>query len=589
MPPSPFSSLPTELIAYIAKYLTRHDLARCVRVCDKWEILFNPFLWRHVHVSAAFRSYEGWTALVARIHHFRTLDLVDPLVAQLLSFILQEPGRGGGGLESLSASFEKEAPSLLTEEQMEERGYTEQQKEQSRSFGNAQMLMLMMQANKGLKSLTVDESCFRRRDGTDAFPYIMRICPTAHLERLEVRFNKNSTLPADVDPDSAAPDSTAPDIEELLQTLTEASESAEAGRSEYFHNMKELVISGGDRHIDFSRLAFIARCPNLERVQVENIDATAMLSLGFSLGYFCPQLSCLDWRGSPKMIGAKGDKSISDILSSMRVQWREMSLPNLQELGPLSFATLMKHVTSTLEVLNVEGWGTVLKEDFLDLVCSAQNLRRLEGPADGKMLVTMKDVVVSAVLGYSEHLEGKDRSWALGPSLEFLQLRIIDIPRPDIVCYRNGDPFTSLSDDLEGSRQLSQSIQQWVYTQLGRLTGLQELVLGVVDLDPEELANRGLEGFGLDSVAVEDALKDEFSTYGYQCLEFSLRSGLEMLEGLKELRMLDVKATAHRIGVAELDWMHVNWPKLKEIKGLVSAREWAGDAEAGLAVETAVE
>ncbi|KAF9292175.1 hypothetical protein BGZ88_006503 [Linnemannia elongata] len=71
--------------------------------------------------------------------------------------------------------------------------------------------------------------------------------------------------------------------------------------------------------------------------------------------------------------------------------------------------------------------------------------------------------------------------------------------------------------------------------------------------------------------------------------QFSLASGLELLGGMEELRVLDVRSTAHRIGIVDLDWMHVNWPKLKEIKGLVSKREWAGDVPGGLAVKAAVE
>ena len=35
--------------------------------------------------------------------------------------------------------------------------------------------------------------------------------------------------------------------------------------------------------------------------------------------------------------------------------------------------------------------------------------------------------------------------------------------------------------------------------------------------------------------------------------------------------------------------MHVHWPKLKEIKGLMLRREWLGDAEAGLEVMAAAE
>ncbi|KAG0313589.1 hypothetical protein BGZ97_010078, partial [Linnemannia gamsii] len=397
---------------------------------------------------------------------------------------MQEPERRAGGLESLSACFDQEAPPLLRSEK-EEEGLSEQQLAQSRAFGNVQMLVLMMKANSNLKSLTMDESCFRRRDGTDAFSYIMENCPTAQLERLEVRFGRHPSLPADDGDDDD--DLVEHDVEKLFQAMSEAYASVKDGTHSCFNNLKELVISGGGRHIDFSRLAFLARCPNLERVQVEDIDSTAMLSLGFSLGYFCGKLSSLDWRGAPKEVGEQEDKGISDLLGALKVQWKDISLPNLREFGPKAFNALMKHVGTTLEVLKVDGWGGVSGSEFLDLLCSAQHLRRLEGPRDGELSVAMRDMVISAFSASHMHLSnGEERIWALGSSLEFLQLRILDVPRTDVVCLRNGDPFKGISAG-EDTGLISQYVQEWIYKQLGRLTGLQELVLGVMELDPKEL------------------------------------------------------------------------------------------------------
>lgn len=52
------------------------------------------------------------------------------------------------------------------------------------------------------------------------------------------------------------------------------------------------------------------------------------------------------------------------------------------------------------------------------------------------------------------------------------------------------------------------------------------------------------------------------------CLELSLASGPGELAGLKDLETLDVSQLAHRIGMAEVQWMVENWPKLKSIPGL---------------------
>jgi hypothetical protein len=118
------------------------------------------------------------------------------------------------------------------------------------------------------------------------------------------------------------------------------------------------------------------------------------------------------------------------------------------------------------------------------------------------------------------------------------------------------------------------------------MTGLEQIVLEKIDN-----SRRSVEDFGLwdpspaetaSLTEIEDLMVDicrPCSLINYQCLEFSLESGLGLLAGMKELRTLHVKSTARRIAVEELRWMQVNWPKLREIKGLMLARGWAGQGE----------
>ncbi|KAF9090419.1 hypothetical protein BGX23_005980 [Mortierella sp. AD031] len=51
-------------------------------------------------------------------------------------------------------------------------------------------------------------------------------------------------------------------------------------------------------------------------------------------------------------------------------------------------------------------------------------------------------------------------------------------------------------------------------------------------------------------------------------LELTLESGLDELASLKDLEVFGFEGIDHRIGKKELEWMAVNWPKLKEIRGL---------------------
>ncbi|KAF8946189.1 hypothetical protein BGZ47_001077 [Haplosporangium gracile] len=51
-------------------------------------------------------------------------------------------------------------------------------------------------------------------------------------------------------------------------------------------------------------------------------------------------------------------------------------------------------------------------------------------------------------------------------------------------------------------------------------------------------------------------------------LELTLATGLDHLSGLRHLEVFGFEGVDHRIGKKELEWMAINWPKLKIIRGL---------------------
>jgi hypothetical protein len=54
----------------------------------------------------------------------------------------------------------------------------------------------------------------------------------------------------------------------------------------------------------------------------------------------------------------------------------------------------------------------------------------------------------------------------------------------------------------------------------------------------------------------------------YSCLDMTLRSGLLLLEGWKDMRVLSVVRMDTRIGIEEVQWMQQTWVKLRAICGL---------------------
>ncbi|KAK5827645.1 hypothetical protein F5H01DRAFT_362096 [Linnemannia elongata] len=55
--PTSFTSFPEELQVMVASYLSQHDTAICLRVCQAWRRIFTPFDWRHIEA----KFYTGRT------------------------------------------------------------------------------------------------------------------------------------------------------------------------------------------------------------------------------------------------------------------------------------------------------------------------------------------------------------------------------------------------------------------------------------------------------------------------------------------------------------------------------------------------
>ncbi|KAK3846512.1 MAG: hypothetical protein J3R72DRAFT_433968 [Linnemannia gamsii] len=166
--------------------------------------------------------------------------------------------------------------------------------------------------------------------------------------------------------------------------------------------------------------------------------------------------------------------------------------------------------------------------------------------------------------------------WACAETLRVLKVNIngfalsggwLSVPVPTHVTVTptgpnnqdDAEPIAAVLDTLAGLMQTRgvepTTLQQHVCQHLSTLTSLQELCLGVEPTD--ELDFRGcLHGVQED------------------CLDFSLESGLDRLEDLKELRVFSVMRMKHKIRLEEVKWMVANWPKLEAVPGLLSSASY---------------
>ncbi|KAH7058021.1 hypothetical protein BKA57DRAFT_448381 [Linnemannia elongata] len=196
------------------------------------------------------------------------------------------------------------------------------------------------------------------------------------------------------------------------------------------------------------------------------------------------------------------------------------------------FEALLEHAASTLEVLHILGEAFVLSKDINLLLCSAPRLKELRFFYES----------MHGCSGWLNAQEIVDSEWVC-TDLEVLCCKIGMIPRPDITRDILDQPasFGTVSGGFEESLDL----QRKIYTKLGRLTRLRELRLG----------------FELDTMPPIYGRYEKEIYRQYDCLAMTLDSGLDLLKGLKELRIVGLEDMEIYINnPREQDWFAEHWP-----------------------------
>jgi hypothetical protein len=572
--------LPQEIIDLITPLIDPKDYASCVGVSHAWHTLFIPLLWKVIRVvdetfHERFNTREARFALARNIQYIRTVETTDPAFV----FCLGNFAAPVTNLQSLTIRLKDHRSSTITEFAITDKIVLssawltgDDTKEKMEIPRSARDVIRILGDSPDLRHLSLDIGCFRYHNESEGFADLVAAIPTAKLEKLELSFLQS--IPYNKEINTANDENL--DVEKIKQYAFM--------RHEPFAALKEVVITGGSQnYMDPNRLFFLLRCPNIETIRLHRLDDKAIRSLPLFINSACHKLSCLEWRKSVY----DDEDLIADLIRLTKLGWRELRLPHLALFGTFAFSALMESV-GTLEVLRIESAEELELNAFVDVLCSARKLRRLEGIADGQRHRNTSEFWLYAQEVYLDHVEGgSDRSWVLGPSMEHLQLRIEGVPRPDVLYYQNGHDLGVQEAELDPALRFD--VQRWIYTQLGRMTGLQELILGLQNLSANTMRFAEVVSSMDAVVQEEEALRNGVRMFNYQSLELSLESGLDLLAGMKEMRMLDVRSTAHNIGVAELEWMYRNWPKLKSIRGLESNRRWSVHHAEGPAVKAAVD
>ncbi|KAG0270469.1 hypothetical protein BGZ95_001682 [Linnemannia exigua] len=202
-----------------------------------------------------------------------------------------------------------------------------------------------------------------------------------------------------------------------------------------------------------------------------------------------------------------------------------------------SIDALMEHV-STLEEFCVE-----------DPWISSKEIQRLLRSTPRLQVFNILSQERKGRIDHGSWLDAKDvrLKWAC------TSLRVFGCPIGGIPCHdidreiSEGPVSTSV---LKSSHRKSLALHRRVYSQLARLTNLQELRMGIL----------------------YDTQNDNYHRYNkeldrqYDCLAMSLESGLDLLRGLKNLQIVALEDMEVGIDAEdELKWVAQHWPKAKII------------------------
>ncbi|KAF8948414.1 hypothetical protein BGZ47_004996 [Haplosporangium gracile] len=330
-------------------------------------------------------------------------------------------------------------------------------------------------------------------------------------------------------------------------------------------NLESLRVSS----VDQSWIHVLAGCVHLKSLRLKMINSVSLRYLTSALRSGLPNLDAIRLHNAP--LGTT-DREKEDMLSACHKGWRSIAIP---KMGPLAIQTLIQHC-STLEALDLTMAYGLTSRNMQQILSSSPRL---------VTFVTLEcDDLYSYNVNEATHILAIDfidadlssnslKPWECESTLKVFRAKISGIPRPNITRTFHGHPVKDGMLIQEAHPNQSQEILHRVYERLGRLTRLERLELGHEDRNTFD------ESRTFDDPADVESMDDK--DHQYDCLDMNLRSGLRMLEGLKQLRVLSVVRMATLIGVEEVQWMVQNWPKLNRLDGLnygesdeVAAYKW---------------
>ncbi|KAG0330157.1 hypothetical protein BG004_002176 [Podila humilis] len=527
-----------ELHEHVCLYLNPHEFVACVQVNRSFSNLFLPFLWEVVNLFPSIESIEtnhfiltsdlflneyGRAATLKNAHWIKTFKTEDPgLVACLPQSCTNLVRLCVGNRENFKQtsiarqSVTPEVQALIERNPGVKRFRMDNIDTEINVFMSAVAMSFPV-----LDSLTL---------GITKIQLAQIVAPGGFLDSCPSTLRKLTlTFTAMM-----------PGVAELDTPGNVAVSSIQSAQAPPVAPVRYLKMENFNTFANIQLIQLVRRLRNLESLHLDNqIFDKPVVLFANALAHNCPRLQHLNLFEST----CHEEWILVALLKASVKGWKTIKAPHSVYLGPQSLDVLLGCSTSTLTSLTYERYNSLRANHVRHLLDQARNLETLQ-----------LDVWCSADTVI------QSPAWACAQTLSTLRIIMNRIPRPDIKenHYKRhlGDEPLHHGDSMEESRKL----QKRVYTRLGSLTQIEELVLGT-EYDEYHWAERP-EG-GLTS-----ELGVRVNGYQYECLEFTLQSGLAEMAGLKRLKRLDLTRMSHRIRVPELNWMMQHWPQLESIVDL---------------------
>ncbi|KAF9095160.1 hypothetical protein BGX23_000936 [Mortierella sp. AD031] len=342
-------------------------------------------------------------------------------------------------------------------------------------------------------------------------------------------------------------------------------------------------------------IAFLERCPNLLTLSLGECSARLLPEIGRSLQLYCPHLEDLVVGYFSLAIGSSSqhdllDTNLAILLSSLTSGLKRLRLDTLAfAIKSQVLAVIQNRHSDTLLELSINDCkynGMLFMEEVHSIFSVLRSCRKLDSI----------DLLPSGEIFHAgQHFFGCatltkqvfSRPWTCTGSLRVLRIAIDGILRK-APTYSNAGV-----QDMENSRLWQRRACQF----LGSFPQLEELSLGVL-ASSMHTTKRGGGGGGrhgrtnsdivdLEAISSPSAEDHEqgpaYAAYKFvgvqsKCLMLTLDHGLELMGGLKRLKVFNVTRMDHRIETDELEFMLDQWPQLEFVPGLLRSGWYQEDS-----------